>query len=155
MRALAERLETASSSLYRHVASRDELLVLVVDRLLGEVPLAVDEALAPRARVERLAHDLRAVLMAHPHVVPALRTAPLTGPQVQRASDHGLGLLADAGFPAEVAVPGFLALLDYVLGSVLFDSADSAGLDDQTSETVFAFGLTTFLLGLEHASDAR
>lgn len=155
VRALADRLSTASSSLYRHVASRDELLVLLVDRMLAEVPLAVDEALDPRARVERLALDLRAVLRAHPHVVPALRAAPLAGPHVRRASDHGLQLLARAGYEPDVAVPAFFALLDYVLGSVLFGSADSAGLDPAAGEGVFAFGLRTFLDGLPHASSDR
>ena len=36
--ALATRLGTGSSTLYRHVASRDELLVLLVDAVLGEAP---------------------------------------------------------------------------------------------------------------------
>ena len=181
VRYLAERLSTGSSSLYRHVASRDELLVLLVDRVLGDVPLppSTDD---PRAAVEQLSVDLRRVLLAHPRVVPALRTTPLGGPQVRRASEAGLSLLLAVGYPPEVAVQGFLALLDYVLGSVLFDSAAgarSSSPDDvdgsvgagplmaplveawlgADSDGVFAFGLTTFLDGLAvrtaHASGDR
>lgn len=174
VRHLAERLSTASSSLYRHVASRDELLVLLVDRVLGDVPLTrtTDD---PRAAVEQLSLDLRRVLLAHPNVVPALRTTPLGGPHVRRASETGLTLLLAVGYPPDVAVQGFLALLDYVLGSVLFDSAAGARgsrPDDRDnpnapvepgtlatplveawlgadSDGVFAFGLARFLDGLD------
>jgi AcrR family transcriptional regulator len=37
MRRLADELGTAHTSLYRHVASRDERLVELVDHVLGEV----------------------------------------------------------------------------------------------------------------------
>ena len=181
VRYLAERLSTGSSSLYRHVASRDELLVLLVDRVLGDVPLT-PATQDPRAAVEQLSLDLRRVLLAHPNVVPALRTTPLGGPHARRASETGLTLLLAVGYPPDVAVNGFLALLDYVLGSVLFDSAAgarSSSPDDvdssvgagplmaplveawlgADSDRVFAFGLTTFLDGLAvrtaHASSDR
>lgn len=37
MRGLAVRLGTAATSLYRHVANKDELIELVVDELYGEL----------------------------------------------------------------------------------------------------------------------
>ena len=40
-----------------------------------------------------------------------------------RSAAYGLTTLLDAGFALEVAVPGYLALVDYVLGSVFFDTA--------------------------------
>ena len=52
VRRLAADLETGSASLYRHVASRDELLVLMVDHVLGEIVFP-DEHLPARARVAR------------------------------------------------------------------------------------------------------
>lgn len=182
VRRLAARVGTSSASLYRHVASRDELLVLLVDHALGEVRLP-GPGIDGRRRVELLAADLRRVLLAHPHVVPALRVAPLLGPNARRASDAGLAILLDAGFPPEVAVPAYLALIDYVLGSVVFDAARAtqslrggdaaragAGVDGMptlvqhrrvleaaTSEEVFAFGVRSFLDGLAatHASSDR
>ena len=39
VRALAARFDTSSATLYRHVDSRDELLVLLVDHVLGEIKL--------------------------------------------------------------------------------------------------------------------
>ena len=142
VRALATRLGTGSSTLYRHVASRDELLVLLVDAVLGEVRLP-DPQLPGRERVEQLSTELRRVLRSHPHVVPALSGSPILGPNAMRASACGLDNLLAAGHPPERARAAYLALLDYVLGSVAFDAAESR------SDDVFAFGLTTFLDGLE------
>jgi AcrR family transcriptional regulator len=190
VRNLAARLGTGSATLYRHVASRGELLVLLVDHVLGEVGLP-DADLEPRHRVEALARELRRVLLRHPHLVPALRAAPLLGPNAVRGMENGLANFLAGGYPLDVALPACLALIDYVLGSVFFDSgrarpqgahltADAAvtvaldpmltGQEDELAlalgTDVFAFGLRTFLDGLEgrrepqavggaHASDDR
>jgi AcrR family transcriptional regulator len=153
VRALATRLGTGSSTLYRHVASRDELLVLLVDAVLGEVRLP-DPALPGRVRVEQLSTELRRVLRSHPHVVPALGGAPLRGPNAVRASACGLDNLLAAGHPPARARTAYFALLDYVLGSVAFDAA--AELQGEPTEgggpgsdDVFAFGLAIFLDGLD------
>jgi len=147
VRALAGRLGTGSSTLYRHVASRDELLVLLVDAVLGEIRLP-DPALPGRVRVEQLSTELRRVLRSHPHVVPALRAAPMLGPNAVRSSACGLQNLLDAGHPPDRAHAAYLALIDYVLGSVAFDAA--ATVPGTSSDDVFAFGLGTFLDGLDH-----
>lgn len=157
VRALATRLGTGSSTLYRHVASRDELLVLLVDAVLGEVRLP-DPALPGRVRVEQLSGELRRVLRSHPHVVPALSGSPILGPNAMRASACGLENLLAAGHPPDRARTAYLALLDYVLGSVAFDAAAEAPGDRAQGRTahgrpgsddVFAFGLRMFLDGLE------
>ena len=154
VRALATRLGTGSSTLYRHVASRDELLVLLVDAVLGEVRLP-DPELPGRVRVEQLSGELRRVLRSHPHVVPALSGSPIQGPNAMRASACGLDNLLAAGQPPERARTAYLALLDYVLGSVAFDAAAEItgegrpASERHSSDDVFAFGLRVFLDGLE------
>jgi AcrR family transcriptional regulator len=162
VRRLADELETGSASLYRHVASRDELLVLMVDHVLGEIELPADE-LPGRAKVEQLSWELRRVLIDHKNLLPALTATPLLGPNAMRGAANGLENLLDAGFAAPAAVPAYLALIDYVLGTVYFDTS-SAGLPAAGYPTlrvheadfvpppvddVFAFGITTFLDGLE------
>src|ERR671931_603068 len=42
MRLLAERLDTSTATLYRHVAGKEELMVYVVDRLFAELEAADD-----------------------------------------------------------------------------------------------------------------
>lgn len=176
VRNLADRLGTGSATLYRHVASRDELLVLLVDRVIGDVRFPGAEVVG-RERVEVLATELRRVLMDHPGLVPALRAAPLMGPNAMTGSEHGLASLIDAGFEVSVALPAYLALVDYVLGTVFFDTgrssprqvdataAELAALPTSdhptlrehfdalqlvpSEEDVFSFGLRAFLDGLE------
>jgi len=157
VRRLADDLGTGSASLYRHVASRDELVVLMVDRVIGDVVLPGEE-LPGRARVEQLARELRRVLLDHAPLLPALTAAPLLGPSAVRGSQVGLASMLAAGHDAEVAVPAVLALIDFVLGTVYFDTSSAgrefaAGHDDGAAavpDEVFAFGLETFLAGLEH-----
>jgi AcrR family transcriptional regulator len=167
VRALAARFDTSSATLYRHVASRDELLVLLVDKVLGEIRLP-DPAIDGRTKVVVLSTEFRRVLLAHPNVVDALRAAPLMGPNAVRCADAGLANLLDAGYPPDLAVPAYLAMIDYVLGSVFFQSARGnpeplgpapegaptleanwTEVGDAESDKVFAFGLETFLIGLD------
>ncbi len=159
VRRIADELGTGSASLYRHVASRDELVVLMVDHVIGEVVLPTADV-PGRQRVERLAHELRRVLLEHAPLLPALTAAPLLGPNAVRGAAVGLESVIDAGFPVEVATPAVLALIDFVLGTVYFDTS-SAGralaageVDDSapTPDEVFAFGLGTFLDGLSSRS---
>jgi AcrR family transcriptional regulator len=177
VRRLAEDLATGSASLYRHVASRDELLVLLVDHVIGEVRLP-PARLRGREKVERLSAELRRVLLDHANLLPALTAAPLLGPNAMRGAENALANLLDAGFEPNVAVPAYLALIDYVLGTVYFDTS-SAGRQPRTGhdrtgltaalpaegfptlraneaefampsvDEVFTFGLTSFLDGLE------
>jgi AcrR family transcriptional regulator len=177
VRRLADDLATGSASLYRHVASRDELLVLMVDHVLGEVRLPhVD--LGGRRKVEWLSGELRRVLVNHANLLPALTASPLLGPNAMRGAENGLANLLEAGFEPDAAVPAYLALIDYVLGTVYFDTSRAgrgstrdrgstdliAALPDDgfpllraheasfalpSVDEVFTFGLTTFLDGLE------
>jgi AcrR family transcriptional regulator len=180
VRRLAHELGTGSASLYRHVDSRDELLVLMVDHVLGEIRLPA-ASLPGRQKVEWLSGELRRVLVDHANLLPALTSSPLLGPNAMRGAENGLANLLEAGFPPAAAVPAYFALIDYVLGTVYFDtsragrssSTDGAGGRDATMfdvlpadgfptlraheavfdrpsfDEVFAFGLGTFLDGLE------
>ncbi|OWY59303.1 hypothetical protein B7486_75300, partial [cyanobacterium TDX16] len=96
-------------------------------------------------------------------------------------SERALIALLDAGHPAEVAVPAYLALVDYVLGTVFFDTGRGAqwhadavegagplpppederlrqmraqGVAPPAVDHVFTFGLRAFLDGLEHRPEA-
>jgi AcrR family transcriptional regulator len=180
VRRLADELGTGSASLYRHIASREELLVLLVDHVLGEIRLRPGEDHG-RPMVVWLAAELRRVLMAHSNLLPALAASPLLGPNALLGAEAGLMHLLEAGFEPAVAVPAYLALIDYVLGTVYFDTSragrgpepgcnpgpvelfealpaegfptlrsNEAEMMGAQVDEVFHFGLTTFLDGLEH-----
>ncbi len=73
MARVAERLGFTTMSLYRHVASKEELVWRMVDRALGPAP----EFDIPdwRSGLERWARELRALLLQHPWAIDI----PLTG----------------------------------------------------------------------------
>jgi AcrR family transcriptional regulator len=170
VRRIADRFGTGSATLYRHVTSREELLELLVDHVIGEVRPPPPE-LGWRSKVELLSGELRRVLMEHANLVPALATSPLLGPNAQRGADNGLASLLEAGYTPDIAVLAYRALLDYVLGTVFFDTSrvgrggppDRDGLDDAaptlraheqtiaaaSSEAVFRFGLRALLDGID------
>lgn len=171
VRRIADQLGTGSATLYRHVTSREELLELLVDHVLGDVRQPPAE-LAWRTKVERLSAELRRVLLEHAELVPALATSPLLGPNAMRGADSGLANLLEGGYPPDVAVLAYRALLDYVLGTVFFDTSrfgrsgprDRDSLDPgsiptlrahegamgaASGEEVFRFGLRALLDGID------
>ena len=120
-----------------------------------------DARLGGRAKVEWLSTELRRVLIAHPRLLPALTASPLLGPNAVRGARNGLSNLLQAGFAPHIAVPAYLAMIDFVLGTVYFDTS-RAGQNSSTlpingdgflrpsAAEVFEFGLHTVLDGLVH-----
>ncbi|MDF3301420.1 TetR/AcrR family transcriptional regulator [Streptomyces tropicalis] len=125
MRAVADRLSVRHTSLYRHVASREELLVELVDHMLGEIRLP-GPGRGWRAGTESGAREYRRVLLAHRALVPLLPRGQLLGPNALRAREAGLRLLVEAGWPAERAVRIYLTVTHYVVGAVVLDTGGAA-----------------------------
>ena len=71
MRAVARELGMGTMSVYRYVTDREELEVLVVDRVLAEVDVRVPRGSAGR-RLAALADRVRTAVGAHPAVTPLL-----------------------------------------------------------------------------------
>ena len=61
MRSLGQRLGAGATSLYRHVANKDELIELVIDEVYGEleIPEVADPAELAAGPVQATAHSLR------------------------------------------------------------------------------------------------
>jgi AcrR family transcriptional regulator len=119
MRRLADELGTGPASLYRHVASRDELLVEVADLVLGELE-APDPDLVWRDAVEQLAQGLRRVLVGHRGLVVVSSNAPLLGPNAMRIRELFWSVMDRDGCEAEFAVQTYSAVMHFVVCSALF-----------------------------------
>ena len=65
MRRVADRLGTGAASLYAYVSSKDELLELVFDELIGRVPLPEPDPNTWREQIRQMAGDLLEILTAH------------------------------------------------------------------------------------------
>jgi AcrR family transcriptional regulator len=118
LRMLADALESGTATLYRHFASKDELLAHVVDRILGEVRPAPEDAkgLSWREAVAVGADAFYETLRRHPQALPLLVAQVPVGPNSLRSRERALGLLIAFGFPVDLAARAFTAIGHYVIG---------------------------------------
>ncbi|MFJ8625456.1 TetR/AcrR family transcriptional regulator [Kitasatospora sp. NPDC093550] len=123
MRKLAARLNAGATSLYRHVATKDELMELAVDEVFGE--MAVPPADSPdwRAAAVEAAEAFRATALRHPWLSSVLGQAGLAylGPNLLSYSERLGALLSTAGFPEPARA--IEVLLSYVIGMSTTEAA--------------------------------
>jgi AcrR family transcriptional regulator len=97
MRSAAAAIGTAPASLYRYVATRDELVELMADQVYGEYRYAGPEPGSPVAGLLRLAHQGRAIYHRHPWLLDVPATGGLPGPNAVAFIEHTLAALAGTG----------------------------------------------------------
>jgi AcrR family transcriptional regulator len=143
MRNLAAELDTGTTTLYRYVSGKDEVLVLVADAVLGETQLRHPlEGAGWREVLEELAHSMRTALSRHPNVAALFATAVPVGPNSLRGRELTLGALRACGFDAVLAADVYTALAHQVLASVLQEPMDdfrAGGLGTAKSLTLRDF----------------
>ncbi|MCX5193066.1 TetR/AcrR family transcriptional regulator [Streptomyces sp. NBC_00249] len=126
MRKLGAGMGTAATSLYRHVANKDELIELVVDEVFGELELP--EAIGPqgwRAALSHCGHSLRDMVLRHPWMASVLGQVGLAhlGPNLMSMSERMLGLAQTAGFPPGEADLAIKAVVSYVIGATTSEAS--------------------------------
>nr|WP_180218326.1 TetR/AcrR family transcriptional regulator C-terminal domain-containing protein [Streptomyces albus] len=104
MRGVAARLGSATMAAYRHVNGKDDLVLLMADAVLGELPLPPRDAGEPaadwRARLALGARSLWELHRAHPWLAQiGPLTRPLLLPNLMRYSEWMLGALDGHGLP--------------------------------------------------------
>ncbi|MCU1455840.1 MAG: transcriptional repressor TetR [Acidimicrobiales bacterium] len=143
MRNLATELRTGTTTLYRHVAGKDEVLVLVIDAVLGQTPLPLGvEDLGWREVLLELAGAMRGALGSHPNVAPLFATAVPVGPNSLRGRELILSVLRERGFDPILAADVYTALAHQVLASVLQEPMNdyrAGGLGTSKSLTLRSF----------------
>ncbi|WP_280275356.1 TetR/AcrR family transcriptional regulator [Nocardia wallacei] len=117
MRRIAAAMGSGTTSLYRHVANKDELIELMVDAVYAELPLPEP---TPDWRIAMAAHarEFRALLLRHPWLAQQASRRPALGPNVIRQADHVLGVVAAATPDATLVNLVVHAVNTYVLGAV-------------------------------------
>ena len=137
MRAVAARLGAGPMALYTHVASKEELLDLVLDGLLGELAGPDDPTRPWDEVVVEAALRLLDHLRAHPWAVPALFSRPDPGRGATAAGELYLAAALRGGLNAAESVLLFTGLLALVYGAAGFLSS-SAGPAAQDRAAVAA-----------------
>ena len=118
MRRIARELGVGAMSLYWHVASKEELLHLMFDRLNGEteVPEPTGDW---RADLGRYARDVRAALLRHPWAIDVAGSGPPSGPNNARNGERLLASLDGLGIPLATQMQIVTTVATYVLGAAL------------------------------------
>ena len=125
MRTLGQRLGAGATSLYRHVASKDELIELVADAVYGEMEVPeVHDPASWRLGMHAVAHTLRWAGLRHMWLGQVLGQVGMTyvGPHVVDVTARSLAILTTAGFSMEEATRAMGALSSYVLGATTAES---------------------------------
>jgi AcrR family transcriptional regulator len=126
MRRLGSRLDAGATSLYRHVANRDELIELVVDEVYGEIRVPVIKKAAEwRTASIVCAQSVRSIILRHPWMVGLLGQVGLSylGPNVMRLNNEMLALFETAGFELTEADQALGTLMAYVIGVGISEAA--------------------------------
>ncbi|MGW6598187.1 TetR/AcrR family transcriptional regulator [Streptomyces sp. NPDC055036] len=119
MRKLGTRLNAGATSMYSHVANKDELIELIVDEVYGEIELpAAEDPARWRETVTRWAQGLRSAFLRHPWIVPMLGEAGVAhlGPNMLRLSESLLTVFEEAGFSLAEADLAVNTVASYVIG---------------------------------------
>ncbi|NXY95872.1 TetR/AcrR family transcriptional regulator C-terminal domain-containing protein [Streptomyces sp. BR123] len=118
MRKLGARLGAGATSLYRHVATKDELMELAVDEVFGEIRVPGGEGRGEdwRAAAAEAASSFRHTSLRHPWLASVLGQAGLAylGPNLMGYSERLAALFTRAGFPEPSRA--IETLLGYVIG---------------------------------------
>lgn len=123
MRALADRLDVGTMTLYGYFRSRDELLDAVVDAATADAVIDHDDAPPPEA-LHALFSRLYQVLTRHPGLHRLRGSRPFLSPGILRLTDRALGLLLAAGLDGTAATRAYRTLYLFTLGCASYAAAD-------------------------------
>ncbi|PBC79250.1 TetR family transcriptional regulator [Streptomyces sp. TLI_235] len=123
MRKLGARLNAGATSLYRHVATKDELMELAVDEVAAEIHVPAADSPDWRAAATEAARSFRAACLRHPWVASVLGQAGLAylGPNLMSFSERLAALFTAAGFPEPSRAID--TVLSYVIGMSTTEAA--------------------------------
>jgi AcrR family transcriptional regulator len=126
MRRIARELGSGTMSLYWHVASKDELLDMMIDAIVGEAQ-APEPSGDWRADLRAGACITRDALHRHQWAVNFMSTRPPGGPKMLRNLERSLGALDGLGLDKATALTTLMAVTTYVFGAVLREQQEANG----------------------------
>jgi len=131
MRRLGSQLGVEAMSLYRYVPGRENLLDGVVETIIAQMYDDPDVLTAPRNGwqdfLQRLAHGVRRVALAHPCAFPLVASRPTEAPWIRpplrslRWVDLFLDGLVTEEFSDEAAVAAYRGFTSFLLGHLLLE----------------------------------
>jgi AcrR family transcriptional regulator len=132
-RRLANELGVSAMAPYRHVGSKDELLMVLVDRLAARLvypPRPPD----PKAAMVVLWSTIYDSLAKHTWIPEVLARRRMMAPSVLGAIEEIHTALRAAGLPLEAAVRAYRLMWNFTLGSLLARAGAISGGSSQQRE---------------------
>ena len=133
MRRLGAHLGVEGMALYHYIHGREDLLdgivELVIDDLYGDPDVHLT-ATHWQDYLQRLAHGVRRIALAHPQVFPLVATRPPAAPWVRpplrslRWMESFLETLHRCGFTDAGSVAAYRAFSSFLLGHLLLEVSD-------------------------------
>ncbi|MPZ79493.1 MAG: TetR family transcriptional regulator [Actinophytocola sp.] len=123
LRRVAGELGTGTTTLYRYIATKDELFDLMIDSAMGE-----HEPPAPtgdwRADLRAIAHANRALVLRHPWLAALPATRPALGPNSLAWLEATYATVAPLGLAPDEVLARVGTLLTFVRGHVIDELAE-------------------------------
>jgi AcrR family transcriptional regulator len=128
MRGIGARLGVEAMTLYHHVSGKDEILDLLVARVMAEAgAMTGNEGSDWRSLVRDFAVRYRTALLRHAGLLPLVATRPARGSAALKFFEDGLRVLADAGFSPEQCFCIGNAVAMFVIGHALAQAGRTPG----------------------------
>jgi AcrR family transcriptional regulator len=139
MRSLAKELGTGAASLYWHMGNKEELLQLLLDRIVGEsrVPPAPDGA-PWQEQVKQMLRETRRTLSARRDAAQLSMGRVPAGPNSLPVMERSLAVLTAAGLPPRAIAYAADMFALYVGGFAYEESLDVADADPAALGAYFA-----------------
>ena len=140
MRRLAAELDAGTMTLYHYVRTKDELLTLVFDAVLGEVVLPEDQELPEdwRDAVTLIAHRSLAAVRRHPWMLD-INDDPGIGPNSVRHFDQTMRAVAKMGGTLQDQLDLVFAVDEFVFGFALLERNNFVHDEPGTDRKMIAY----------------
>ncbi|GAA1359117.1 TetR/AcrR family transcriptional regulator [Streptomyces beijiangensis] len=116
MRRLAAALGVTAMSVYWYVDTKDDLLELALDQVMGELDLPDESVDAWRDEIRHLAVSYRKVLVGHPWISPLVGEFLNVGPHATAFSAAVLNVMTRTGLPPHGQAGGIASVFQFVYG---------------------------------------
>ncbi|HTX84110.1 MAG TPA: TetR/AcrR family transcriptional regulator [Streptosporangiaceae bacterium] len=139
MRRIARSLGAGTMSLYRYIATKDDLLALIGDALLGEALVPGELPADWLDAIAAVARETRRAYLRHPWAIRLVQRegavqAALAGPNGLRHVEQSLSALSGAPMNARAKLDVLAIVDDYVFGHLMRSAStpdpEPAGIDD-------------------------
>ena len=132
MRKLAQELDAGAASLYWHVGGKEELLGLLLDRIVGETRVPEPDPANWQEQVKEMARETRRLLQRHRDAAQISMGRVPAGPHSMPVLERYLSVLVAAGLPPRVIAYAVDMFALYV-GGFAFEESMRAPAGEETA----------------------